>query len=109
MPNELKVKPFPGVQYVAAKSIATNATEQSLRAAQYELDVALHDLRSCSDFGAGRMRESSAPTETVPLSPEAHRIMCRMVDEWVAANWRRKTELEREIGQVILARWRNYG
>jgi hypothetical protein len=46
MPNELKVKPFPGVQYVAAKSIATNATEQSLRAAQYELDVALHDLRS---------------------------------------------------------------
>jgi hypothetical protein len=46
MPNELKVKPFPGVQYVAAKSISTNATEQSLRAAQYELDLALHDLRS---------------------------------------------------------------
>jgi hypothetical protein len=40
------VKAWPGVQMIASKSIATNATEQSLRAAQYELDVALHDLRS---------------------------------------------------------------
>ena len=46
MPNELKVKAWPGVQMIASKSIATNAVEQSLRAAQFELDCALHDLRS---------------------------------------------------------------
>ena len=46
MPNEVKIKNFPGVTYIATKSIATNAVEQSLRAAQFELDCALHDLRS---------------------------------------------------------------
>jgi hypothetical protein len=62
MPNELKVKPFPGVQYVAAKSIATNATEQSLRAAQYELDLALHDLRSEFIAREGKLKDQYLST-----------------------------------------------
>jgi hypothetical protein len=62
MPNELKVKPFPGVQYVASKSIATNATEQSLRAAQYELDLALHDLRSEFIAREGKLKDQYLAT-----------------------------------------------
>ena len=35
-----------GVQLLAAASIESNAVEQALRAAQFRLDRAMHDLRS---------------------------------------------------------------
>jgi hypothetical protein len=41
-----KVKPFPGLQEVAPEAIEGHETETALRAAQYALDVQLHDLRS---------------------------------------------------------------
>jgi hypothetical protein len=62
MANEVKVKAWPGVQYVAAKNIATNATEQSLRAAQYELDLALHDLRSEFIAREGKLKDAYLQT-----------------------------------------------
>lgn len=42
----LKLKQFPGVQLVANETLEAHSTEQALRAAQYELDVKLHDLRT---------------------------------------------------------------
>jgi hypothetical protein len=63
MSNELKVKAWPGVQMIAQKSIATNAVAQSLRAAQYEFDVALHDLRS--EFIARENKLADAYLSTV--------------------------------------------
>ena len=42
----VKVKEFPGLQRIAPETIEKHDLEQQLRAAQYALDVQLHDLRS---------------------------------------------------------------
>jgi hypothetical protein len=42
----LKVKEFPGVARIAAETIERHTMEQSLRDAQFALDVQLHDLRT---------------------------------------------------------------
>jgi hypothetical protein len=45
--NQLKVKPLnPGVQKIALDHIEKRAMEDELRAAQFALDVQLHDLRT---------------------------------------------------------------
>jgi hypothetical protein len=46
MATALKPKAYPGVQLLAAASIEANSVEQALRAAQFRLDRAMHDLRS---------------------------------------------------------------
>jgi hypothetical protein len=44
--SALKIKEFPGLQRIAPETIEKHTMEQSLRDAQYALDVQLHDLRS---------------------------------------------------------------
>jgi hypothetical protein len=44
--SALKIKDFPGLQRIAPETIEKHTMEQSLRDAQYALDVQLHDLRS---------------------------------------------------------------
>jgi hypothetical protein len=46
MTTQLKVKPFTGVQKIAPETIEKHDLEQQLRAAQYALDLQLHDLRA---------------------------------------------------------------
>jgi hypothetical protein len=46
MSTTLKVKPYPGLQRIAPETIEKHDLEQQLRAAQYALDVQLHDLRT---------------------------------------------------------------
>jgi hypothetical protein len=41
-----KLREFPGLQRIAPETIEKHTMEQSLRDAQYALDVQLHDLRS---------------------------------------------------------------
>jgi hypothetical protein len=41
-----KLREFPGLQRIAPETIEKHTIEQSLRDAQYALDVQLHDLRS---------------------------------------------------------------
>lgn len=42
----VKIQKFPGVRLVADETLEAHGTEQALRAAQYELDLKLHDLRT---------------------------------------------------------------
>jgi hypothetical protein len=48
---------FPGLQRLAPETIEKHDTEQALRAAQYALDVQLHDLRSEFLHREGKLRQ----------------------------------------------------
>lgn len=52
----IKLKQYPGVQLVADETLEAHGTEQALRAAQYELDVKLHDLRTEFIAREGKLR-----------------------------------------------------
>jgi hypothetical protein len=54
--SALKLKEFPGLQRVAPETIEKSTMEQALRAAQYALDVQLHDLRSEFLHREGKLR-----------------------------------------------------
>jgi hypothetical protein len=51
------VKPFPGLQKIAPETIEKHDLEQQLRAAQYALDVQLHDLRTEFLQREGKLRD----------------------------------------------------
>jgi hypothetical protein len=53
----LKIKEFPGLQRIAPETIERHTMEQSLRDAQFALDVQLHDLRSEFLSREGKLRQ----------------------------------------------------
>jgi hypothetical protein len=57
MTTTLKVKPFSGLQKIAPETIEKHDLEQQLRAAQYALDVQLHDLRTEFLHREGKLRQ----------------------------------------------------
>jgi hypothetical protein len=55
--SALKIKEFPGLQRISPETIEKHTMEQSLRDAQYALDVQLHDLRSEFLHREGKLRQ----------------------------------------------------
>jgi hypothetical protein len=53
----LKVKPYPGLQRTAPETIEKHDLEQQLRAAQYELDLMLLDLKNEFVQREGKLRQ----------------------------------------------------
>jgi hypothetical protein len=62
--SALKVKEFPGLQRIAPETIEKHTMEQSLRDAQYALDVQLHDLRSEFLHREAKLRQAYLDTVT---------------------------------------------
>jgi hypothetical protein len=55
--SALKIKEFPGLQRIAPETIEKHTMEQSLRDAQFALDIQLHDLRSEFLHREGKLRQ----------------------------------------------------